>query len=537
MSFGTGGIVTTQLINNGGSEAFALAVQPADQKIVAGGDVQPNGSDSAAFGLVRYNTDGTLDSTFGSGGVVTTVFSTSDFSDVNSILIQPNDGKILAGGTDIYFDKKTLSYPGRFALARYTASGSLDNSFGTGGKVTTSFPASDYQAVINTLLLRSDGEIVAVGDVSANSLNNFASVALAVYKSNGALDKSFGSSGTVVDSSLTTSTTNSNPGGGTTTVYKYFTASGGALESDNSVLVAGSYVTETKVTTKSGSVSWTLNERDLALVHYLANGQRDLTFGSAGIAVTPITPAGVTTSNAGGTNVVIQTDGAIVVVGTAAGSSGYTDFVVARYNSIGTLDGSFGGGGYALTDLGAAASGDSVVLQPNGQIVAAGLVATSLNQYGTPLTWGFATERLNIDGSLDTSFGTGGAVVTAVLYDDNYSVAVGLETINSQTMIVDAGTAGNSVFGLVRYTPNGSLDSGGSEPAIAAFRGSASPTTTVSMVTISHGSLADSSPISPATDAVESVSDDMMIPGSGLVLQALESPDFLDTLLPGRRRR
>ena len=333
LSFGTGGIVTTQVIGNGGSQAFAIAIQPADQKIIAGGDVQPNASQSAAFGLVRYNTDGTLDSTFGSKGVVTTAFNKSDFDEVDSVVVQPGDGKILAGGTDIYFDKKTVSYLGRFALARYTTSGSLDATFGSSGMVTTSFPASDYQAVINTLLLRSDGEIVAVGDVSANVLNNFASVALAVYKSNGALDKSFGSSGTVVDNSLTTSTTNANPGGGTTTVYKFFTASGGALESDNSVLVAGSYVTETKVTTTSGSVSWTLNERDLALVHYLANGQRDLTFGSAGIAVTPITPTGVTTSNAGGTNVVLQSDGAIVVVGTAAGSSGYTDFLVARYNS------------------------------------------------------------------------------------------------------------------------------------------------------------------------------------------------------------
>ena len=94
-----------------------------------------------------------------------------------------------------------------------------------------------------------------------------------------------------------------------------------------------------------------------------------------------------------------------------------------------------------MIDLGLASNGNSVALQPNGQIVAAGLVATSLIGMEFRLTQGFATERLNTDGSLDTSFGTGGAVVTQVLNNDYYSVAVGLETINSQTMIVNAGTA------------------------------------------------------------------------------------------------
>ena len=72
LSFGTGGIVTTQAIGNGASQAFAVAIQPADQKILAGGDGQPNASGSADFSLVRYDTDGTLDSTFGKKGVVTT---------------------------------------------------------------------------------------------------------------------------------------------------------------------------------------------------------------------------------------------------------------------------------------------------------------------------------------------------------------------------------------------------------------------------------------------------------------------------------
>ena len=534
LSFGTGGIVATQ-----GGQAFALAIQPADQGIVAGGDM-PTGGGSSAFLLVRYNTDGTLDSKFGSSGIVSTAFNKSDADQINSILVQPSDGKIVAGGTDAYLNTKTYSYQARFALARYNTNGSLDTTFGSGGKVTTSFPSADGRAGINTLLPRSNGEILAVGAVEASIPNNFASVALALYKSNGALDTSFGSSGTMVDNSLSTSSSTPNSSGGTTTVYTYFSASGGALESDNSILVAGTYVTETKVTTSSGSYRWTTNEQDLALVHYLANGTRDLSFGTNGIAITPITPTGVTTSDATGSNVLVQPNGAIVEVGTATGPNGSSDFVVARYNANGTLDTSFASGvGTALVAVGAFPRGDSVALQPNGQIVAAGLVATTLNQYGKPATTGFATVRLNADGSLDTTFGTSGAVITQVLYNDFYSVAVGLETIDSQTMIVDAGTAQisstNSTqdFALVRYTPSGSLDSGTASAAMTA----ASPTLTGPTGIISVGSLADESPSSRSIGPAEPAPATSTVPGPGLVLQALESPDFLDTLLPGRRRR
>ncbi len=464
LSFGTGGVVTTQVKGSPDSQAFALAVQPSDQKLVVGGDVeQPNYT--SLFSLVRYNTDGTLDSTFGSQGVVTTTFNKSDYgATVNSIVVQPSNGKIVAGGTDTYgYNYNLFIYESQFALARYNTNGSLDSTFGKGGKVTTAFPSSDGEAGINTVLLRSDGEIVAVGVANPDSMVA-QYVALALYKSNGALDASFGSSGTVMDTSLDTSTSSPNSGGGTTTVYKYFSPSGGTLESDNSILVAGTYVTETEVTTSSGSLSWTTTEQDLALVHYLANGTRDLSFGTNGIAITPITPTGVTTSNATGSSVLVQPNGAIVELGTAAGANGHSDFVVARYNANGTLDTSFGSGvGYTLVDLGATAQGDSVVLQPNGQMVAAGLVVTGRDPHGLA-TWGFATVRLNADGSLDSTFGAGGAVVTQVPYEVvQYTVATGIETINNQAMIVDAGTAdvafntGTQDFALVRYNPT-SLD-------------------------------------------------------------------------------
>ena len=345
-----------------------------------------------------------------------------------------------------------------------------------------------------------------------------------------------------MDDSLVTSTSSPNSAGGTTTVYKYFQAGGGALESDNSILVAGSYVTRTEVTTSSGSVSWTPNEQDLALVHYLANGTRDMSFGTNGIAILPITPTGVATSTAMGSNVLIQPNGSIVEVGTATGPSGYSDTLLARFNSNGSPDTTFGGVGYVLVDLGTASKGFTAALQPNGQIVAAGLVATSFNQYGGPLTWGFATERLNTDGSLDTAFGTGGAVVTQVEYDDDYTVAVGLETINGQTMIVDAGTASNSsdsqVIAVSRYTPNGTLDSGTAFTPAAALAARTSAALPAPSAVVPSNPLADPAPRSVSTGpSAATPAAPSIIPGPGLIAQSLEDSASLDTMLPDRRQR
>ncbi len=174
LSFGTGGIVTTPV--NGSAQAFTLAIQPADQKIVVGGDT--GSVENGSFALARYNTDGSLDSTFGTNGVVITPFTTSlGNPQVNSLEIQPSNGMIVAGGTDFYFVKKTLSYDSEFALARYTTDGSLDSTFGSGGEVVTSFPASDGEVNLNTVLLFSNGEILAVGAANYNNGGAGSSVA------------------------------------------------------------------------------------------------------------------------------------------------------------------------------------------------------------------------------------------------------------------------------------------------------------------------------------------------------------------------
>ena len=88
---------------------------------------------------------------------------------MNSLAVQPSNGAIVAGGTDFYFDKKTVSYESEFALARYMTNGSLDTTFGTDGEVITTFPSADGGVNLNTVLLPSTGEILAVGAANYNN--------------------------------------------------------------------------------------------------------------------------------------------------------------------------------------------------------------------------------------------------------------------------------------------------------------------------------------------------------------------------------
>lgn len=116
LSFGDGGIVTTQAMANWGWGLSTLAIEPADQKIVVAGDDYVNGSQTSDFCLVRYNTDGSLDSTFGNGGIVSSAFKGFDYAGISSIAFQPN-GQIVAGGGNASYNKKSGGYTEDFVLA------------------------------------------------------------------------------------------------------------------------------------------------------------------------------------------------------------------------------------------------------------------------------------------------------------------------------------------------------------------------------------------------------------------------------------
>ncbi len=389
-AFGTGGKVVTP-IGSANDGASAAAVQ-ADGKIVVAGYAD-NGMNTD-FAVARYNADGTLDATFGTGGkVVTAIGASNDFA--SSVAIQ--SGKIVvagyaAGGTNI-----------DFAVARYNADGTLDTTFGTGGKVTTAVGNLDDFA--SSVAIQADGKIVVAGATEITLFSN--DFAVLRYNVNGSLDTTFGTGGKVVA-----------PIGNSDDF-----ASSVAIQTDGKIVVAGA--------SSDGATD------DFAVARFNANGALDTTFGTGGKVVTP-----VGSSDDFASSVIVQTDGKIIVAGDS--NTGNNDFALVRYNAGGTLDTTFGTGGKVVTPIGS--SNDylyAAALQPNGKIVAAGFA------FGT--NDDFALARYNTNGTLDTTFGAGGKTVTPIGAADDYAMAV---TVQADGKIIAAGSSSNGTnldFAVARY--------------------------------------------------------------------------------------
>lgn len=410
-SFGAGGTVTTDFGGNGAA-ARTVAIQ-ADGTILAAGVAVPNGV--VEFGAARYNRDGTLDTTFGTGGIVTTSFDfPGNFDSVFAVVIQPDRKFVMVGST-------VMTPFATFALARFNANGTLDASFGTGGIVTTDFGVS---AEATSASVQADGKIVAAGYANLDGGESFA---LARYNSNGTLDTTFGTGGKVG--------TAFDSGHG----FSYAQAFSVAIEPDGRIVVAGALELGTCVFNGAEQPCF-----DAALARYNSNGTLDASFGTGGRVTTDF----------GGPNdqaesVALQPDGRILVAGAVGRfiSRGF-DFAVARYNSDGTLDTSFGTSGKVTTDFAGAddlpIEPSAIALQGDGKIVVVG--STFVDD-----VYDFALARFNTTGTLDTSFGTGGKVATdfAAANDVPFSVAV-----QPDGNIVVAGGAninGHANFALARY--------------------------------------------------------------------------------------
>jgi uncharacterized delta-60 repeat protein len=406
-TFNGSGIVTTGF-GFGSDSARSTAIQP-DNKIIAVGPVS-NGTDND-FGLARYNTNGSLDATFGIGGKMSTAIGPNqDYA--SSVAIQ-SDGKIVVVG-DSHDGTKF-----NFAVARYKPNGSLDTSFGTGGIVTTSFGTITDSA--QSVAVQTDGKIVVSG-YSHNGTTGYV-FATARYNTNGSLDVSFGSSGK--------RTTKIGPGttAGSNQDYAYSLL----IQPDGKIVVGGS--------------SYNGSKFDFALLRYNSNGSLDGTFGVSGIVTNAIA-----SSTDEALSIAIQTDGSIVAVGYTVTGPHY-DFAVARYKPNGILDSAFDGDGIVTSALGSSFSeATSVVIQTSGKIVVGGLTSNGVNL-------DFAVVRYNSDGSLDNSFaslapsawGTGGLVTVDVSVGGNDG---GAEVrLDSFGRVIVAGNANNS-FGVVRlYSP------------------------------------------------------------------------------------
>ena len=346
-SFGTGGKVTTDL-------AGALAVQADGKLVMAGG--APTANFGTAFALERFNSNGTLDASFGTGGKVTSDFG-GRFGGATSVALQ-TDGKIVAAGGLV------IGLFNDFVVARYNSNGTLDTTFGTGGKVITDFGVST-QAM--SVAVQPDGKIVVGGYANLDGGYNFEVVR---YNSNGTLDASFGTGGKV------TTTFGVEQQG-----FSYALAYSLAVQQDGKIVLAGEA---------------TLNgDRDFALARYNSNGTIDPSFGTGGKVTTTFGKNDVAFA------VAVQPNGNIVTAG-----FGLFKFALARYNSNGTLDPGFGTGGLVTTSIGGLNDGaERLALQGDGKIVVGGRSFINGNFHS-------ALVRYNTSGTLDAGFGAGGKVTT-----------------------------------------------------------------------------------------------------------------------------
>jgi uncharacterized delta-60 repeat protein len=285
-AFGTNGSVGTTF-GDQSAEARGGVVQ-ADGKIIAVG-VSGAGSYSELndFVLARYNSDGSLDQSFATGGKVRTHFPGVDNtgSTATSVALQ-SDGKLVVGG----YRKQSDRTPHEFALARYNSNGTLDSTFGQAGKVMTRLGLGDAYSF--GIVLQSNGRIVLAGYSSTTLDHDFSLVG---YTANGALDSTFGNGGIVT----------TDFSGGTDDIAYAITK-----QSDGKLVVAG----------RTGEYP----ENDFALARYSSDGQLDQTFGVAGKVVSDFSSIdeafGVAFQN-----------GKIVVAGIAFPNGANLDFAVARY--------------------------------------------------------------------------------------------------------------------------------------------------------------------------------------------------------------
>jgi uncharacterized delta-60 repeat protein len=333
-----------------------------------------------------------------------------DFDRVFAAVIQP-DGKILVGGN------ARNGMTTDFALARYNPNGSLDTTFDADGKVTTNFDTGSD--TIYALAIQPDGKIVAAGNARIGTTSNFA---LARYLPNGALDTTFDTDGRV----------------NTDFQNDFDQIEAIALQPDGKIVAAG------VASDASGG-------DDFGLARYNPDGSLDTSFDGDGKVVTDFnldTDAALA--------VAIQADGKIVAGGKSHIAT--DDFALARYLPNGALDTSFGIGGKVTTDFqGDTDEATAVLIQPDGKIIATGIASLFLN--GTQIDFGLA--RYNPDGSLDTSFdGDGKASAdfggdfdegfTAVLQPDGKIVVGGGARPPNMGSTVN--------FGVARFNPNGTLD-------------------------------------------------------------------------------
>lgn len=379
------------------TKAESVIVDSNGKYVVAGSAVV-NGMPQAF--IARYTSAGVLDTTFGSTGFVPQIVGDNA---VFNAVIQQSNGQYVAGGWANLTSNPTFLNPNpaynatpQFIVVRYNSNGTIDTNFGYQGIVTAALTGTST-SVVNAIAQQSNGLLVIAGySISAVDVPKFFTARL---NTNGTFDTNFNNTGYVLTGDATSAI-------GTNLL----------IQSNGDIVVTGN------------------NETTFVAMRYTSTGALDTTFGTSGIATITYTPTTLSQCNAS----VLQSNGSIVL-----GGFNTNNFALARLTGSGVLDTTFGTSGWVITSFPSSAAIYDMVLQSNGQVVAAGY----MDGQG-------ALARYTTGGVLDSTYGTSGQVATQV---GPMARILGAALESSSGKVVVAGYANTNLF-LSRYSTAGVLD-------------------------------------------------------------------------------
>lgn len=310
-SFGTNGLVITDVNNH--TQGNSIALQ-SDGKIIVAGYIENSGT-SISLLVLRYNINGSLDISFGNNGIA--LFN----NEMNGLSVKiQTDGKIVIGGR----------IANAFALARLKVDGNLDEDFGFNGLVTTTIIGNSYESQINAINIQNDGMIVASGFAYLS----FTNVAFCTvrYDANGNIDTSFGTNGKVITD----------------------------IDSSSSEYLSAQKIQQDGKIVLTGSLSYSA-----IIIRYLSNGNLDPTFGTNGLV----------THTFGNSSqpyaLFIQPDNKIVIAGNSP--LPINNYFIARYTDVGVLDNNFNNTGYNMLAFGSSNNRfNSILMQQDGKLLVTG---------------------------------------------------------------------------------------------------------------------------------------------------------------------
>ena len=395
LTFGTNGLVTTA--SNLDQEVFYSIIEVDNDKILAAG-----GADYVAT-LIRYNQNGTIDTSFGTNGVLELDFGGTR-EEIEDMIRQP-DGKIL-----IAAETRNTNNDYDFIVARLNEDGSYDTTFGTNGISVITFGASSDERP-NAITLAADGKIIVVGNTDGGVIWQ---TAISRLNADGTLDTSFSN-----DGKQSLSVTNRSD---------YL--NGVEVTFDGKIIAAGGGVFN------SGS-----NQGRMVIVRYLNNGELDPSFGTNGFVTLNVLDASCI-----GESIISLPDGKSLIGGYANGVGIQRSFAIIRLDINGNLDPTFGTNGSVVTVVPSTlAQIFKIKLDENNNIFAVGESALS----GQAVD--FTIAKYSFDGQIDTNFGTNG-IVTTDFYGSHDRA---WDFIIKDNQLTVAGftmqTSPNEEFALARY--------------------------------------------------------------------------------------